>query len=199
MAQAAVYTLGRYGEPRDAVIAALDTGSRAWDFEVIPSARVTRALQGVGQWLAPLAAHHAAVGPDPDALPERDFDQGSWQCGSCSFRTACRPDAASSEPDTDTGDAAPVTAAEALAAVAAYAEAHAALKEPEGAKREALDTLKAWMRQQGQTKQALGGHTVSLVQSHRYAVDYRKLNAALAPEVRAEIVTEQESEYVRVT
>ncbi len=199
VAQAAVYTLGRYGEARDAVIAALDTGSRAWDFEVIPAVRVTRALERVGQWLAPLTAHHAAVGPDPDALPDRDFDAGSWQCAACPFVTTCRPDAVSPEPDTEGDDAPPVTEAKALAAVAAYAEAHEALKEPEGAKREALDTLKAWMRQRGETKQALGGHTVSLVQSHRYAVDYRKLNAALAPEVRAEIVTEQESEYVRVT
>ena len=88
---------------------------------------------------------------------------------------------------------------EARAAVAAYARAHAALKEPEEAKRLALDTLRAWMRQRGETKQALAGHTVSLVQSRRYAVDYRRLNAALPPEARAEIVTEQETEYVRVT
>ena len=45
----------------------------------------------------------------------------------------------------------------------------------------------------------MNGKTVSLVQSTRYSVNYRKLNAVLDPEVRAEIVTESESEYVRVS
>ena len=90
--------------------------------------------------------------------------------------------------DDDAGDA-----------VAAYADAQESLKEPEKAKRAALDTLKAWMRRQGDTKATVNGRTVSLVQSKRYSVDYRKLNETLDPEVRAEIVTESESEYVRVT
>ncbi|MDE0538706.1 MAG: hypothetical protein OXH94_08270 [Rhodospirillales bacterium] len=199
VAQAAVYTAGRYGETRDAVIAAMDTGSRAWDFEVIPSGRVAQALAGVEEWLAPLTAHHAANGRDPEALPERDFRAGSWQCAACPYVTACRRDAGETAPEDAADDAAPVTEAEALAAVAAYAEAHEALKAPEGAKREALDTLQAWMAQQGSGKEALGGRTVSLVRSRRYTVDYRRLNAALPPEVRAGIVTEQESRYVRVT
>ena len=55
------------------------------------------------------------------------------------------------------------------------------------------------MRRQGDTKATVTGRTVSLVQSKRYSVDYRKLNEALDPEVRAEIVTEHESEYVRVS
>ena len=73
------------------------------------------------------------------------------------------------------------------------------MKEPEKAKRTALDTLKAWMRQRGTEKEAIEGRTVSLVQSKRYSVDYRKLNALLEPETRAEIVTEHDSEYVRVS
>ena len=36
VAQAAFYTLGTFGELRDAVIATMDTGSRQWDYEVIP-------------------------------------------------------------------------------------------------------------------------------------------------------------------
>ena len=35
--QAALYTLGQFGEMRDAVIATMDTGSRTWDHEVIPA------------------------------------------------------------------------------------------------------------------------------------------------------------------
>ena len=45
----------------------------------------------------------------------------------------------------------------------------------------------------------MGGRTVSFVTSKRYNVNYRKLNAVLDPETRAEIVTESESEYVRVS
>ena len=41
---------------------------------------------------------------------------------------------------------------EARDAVAAYAEAQDAIKEPEKVKRAALDTLKAWMRRQGDSK-----------------------------------------------
>ena len=83
--------------------------------------------------------------------------------------------------------------------MAAYAEAQDAIKEPEKAKRTALDTLKAWMRRQDDTKATVGGKTVSLVQTTRYSVNHRKLNAVLDPETRAGIVTESESEYVRVT
>ena len=88
---------------------------------------------------------------------------------------------------------------EARDAVAAYSEAQESIREPEKAKRAALDTLKAWMRRKGDAKAAVGDRTVSLVQSTRYSVNYRKLNEALDPEVRADIVTESESEYVRVT
>ena len=90
---------------------------------------------------------------------------------------------------------------EAREAVAAYAAARETMREPERAKRAALDTLKAWMRRRdrGTLKTTVEGRTVSLVQSKRYSVNYRKLNALLEPDVRAEIVTESESEYVRVS
>ena len=70
---------------------------------------------------------------------------------------------------------------EAREAVAAYAEAQEAIKEPEKVKRSALDTLKAWMRRQGDSKATVNGRTVSLVRSTRYSVNYRKLNEALDP------------------
>ena len=87
---------------------------------------------------------------------------------------------------------------EARAAVASYVAARETLREPEQAKRQALDTLKAWMRGRASAKAELGDHTVSLVRSTRYAVDHKKLNALLDPEARAEIVTEQISESVRI-
>ena len=85
VAQAAIYTLGQFGEMRDAVIATMDTGSRTWDFELIPADRLERALQDTSRWLEPLVDHHDLHGPDPDTLPDRDFLEGSWQCRSCPF------------------------------------------------------------------------------------------------------------------
>ena len=87
---------------------------------------------------------------------------------------------------------------EAQEAVKVYTEARQSMKTPEKAKRAALKTLKAWMRRKGDAKTTIAGRTVSLVQSRRYAINYPRLNSLLDPEVRAEIVTERESEYVRV-
>ena len=198
VAQAAFYTLGHYGELRDAAIATMDTGDRTWDYEIIPADRLERALDDACEWLGELAAHHVRNGPDPDALPDRDFSAGSWQCRSCPFLAVCLPGAAEADDETET-EGEEVSDQEAREAVAAYAEAQVAIKEPEKVKRSALDTLKAWMRRQGDSKATLEGRTVSLVRSTRYSVDYRKLNEALDPDVRAGIVTEGESEYVRVT
>ena len=198
VAQAAFYSLGEFGDLRDAVIATMDTGARTWDWERIPAARLERALQDACEWLGELAAHHVQSGPDPDALPDRDFSATSWQCRSCPFLAVCLPGAADAdeEPEIEVEN---VSDQEAMDAVAAYAEAQESLKEPEKAKRAALDTLNGWMRRQGDSKATVGGRTVSLVNSTRYSVNHRRLNEVLDPEVRAEIVTESESEYVRVT
>ena len=198
VAQAAFYSLGEFGDLRDVVIATMDTGARTWDWERIPAERLKRALQGACEWLGELAAHHVQSGPDPDALPDRDFSANTWQCRSCPFLAVCLPGAAEVGEDAET-ETEEVSDDEAWDAVAAYAEAQESIKEPEKAKRGALDTLKAWMRRQGDSKATVGGRTVTLVNSTRYSVNYRRLNEALDPEVRAEIVTESESEYVRVS
>ena len=197
VAQAAFYTLGTYGDMRDTVIATLDTGNRTWDHEVIPAKRLEKALQDACAWLGELAAHHVRNGPDPDALPERDFTASSWQCRTCPFLAVCLPGGAEAEQETEI-EGKEVTDEEARDAVAVYAKAQDAVKEPDKAKRAALDTLKAWMRRRGDTKATVNGKKVSLVQSTRYSVNYRKLNSLLDPEVRADVVTESESEYVRV-
>ena len=198
VAQAAFYTLGEFGDLRDAVIAAMDTGARTWDHEVIPAHRLERAMQDACEWLGELAAHHVQNGPDPDALPERDFSANSWQCRSCPFLAVCLPGAAEVDAEEEIEEQ-EVTDREAQEAVAAYSKAQESIKEPEKAKRGALDTLKAWMRRQDDTKATFNGKTVSLVRTTRYSTNYRKLNEALDPETRAGIVTESESEYVRVT
>ena len=197
--QAAFYTYGKFGGwPRDAVIATMDTGGRTWDYEIIPADRLERALDDACKWLGELAAHHVRNGPDPDALPDRDFLSSSWQCRSCPFLAVCLPGAAEADDETEV-EGEEVSDQEARDAVAAYAEAQESLKEPEKVKRSALDTLKAWMRRQGDSKATLEGRTVSLVRSTRYSVNYRKLNELLDPDVRADVVTEGESEYVRVS
>ena len=201
VAQAAIYTLGQFGEMRDAVIATMDTGSRTWDFELIPADRLERALQDTSRWLEPLVDHHDLHGPDPDILPDRDFLEGSWQCRYCPFLDICQPGrGAEEEADTSGHLEVPVvTDEEAQEAVKVYTEARQSTKTPEKAKRASLATLKAWMRRKGDAKVTIAGRTVSLVQSRRYSVNYPRLNSLLDPEVRAEIVTERESEYVRVT
>ena len=184
VAQAAFYTLGEFGEIRPAVIATMDTGSRTWGWERIPADRLDRALQDVCTWLGELAAHHVLNGPDLDALPERDFSANSWQCRSCPFLAVCLPgsDSEDDEPENEEGE---VSDEEARDAVAAYAEAQDAIKEPERAKRAAKATV--------------GGRTLNLITSKRYSVNHRRLNELLDPDVRADVVTESESEYVRVS
>ena len=199
VAQAALYTYGLYGEARDAVLAVMDTGARAWDTEVIPAERVEHALERTREWLAPLGAHYATHGADGETLPDRDFEAGSWRCQSCPFLATCLPGDAEEDTEASEDEDPEVSDEEAREAVASYVAAREALREPEGAKRQALDTLKAWMRPQGAAKAELGNHTVSLVRSTRYAVDHKKLNALLDPEARAEIVTEQTSTSVRVS
>ena len=198
VAQAAFYTLGAFDDLRDAVIATMDTGSRVWDYEVIPADRLERVLQDTCAWLGDLGAHHALNGRDPDALPDRDFLSNSWQCRSCPFRDICLPGAAEVDAEEEI-EREEVSDQEAQDAVAAYTEAQDAIREPEKAKRAALDTLKAWMHRKGDAKATVNGRTVSLVRSTRYSTNYKRLNAVLDPEVRADIVTESESEYVRVS
>ena len=198
VAQAALYSLGEFGEMRPAVIATMDTGNRTWDWERIPADRLEKAIQDACEWLGELAAHHVQNGRDPDVLPERDFSANTWQCRRCPFLAVCLPGMAEATEETETEEK-EVSDEEAKDAVAAYAEAQESIREPEKAKRAALDTLKAWMRRQSDTKATVGGKTVSLVQSTRYSTNYRRLNELLDPEVRADVVTESESEYVRVT
>ena len=70
-------------------------------------------------------------------------------------------------------------------------------------KRGALKTLQHWLQQKGESKARLEGsakqRTVGMVTSRRYSVDHQRLNALLEPAQRAEIVTEQVSEYLRVS
>ena len=204
VAQAACYSVGLYGEVRDIVIATLDTGSRQWDHEVIPAARAERAWDAACDRLSALAEHHEACGPDPEALPERDFDVSDWQCRRCPYLNLCQPGEAANEADEDDLEPTePVSDEAAQAALRDYEQAQSQIKASDQDKRTALKTLQHWLQTKGESKARLEGsaktRTVGMVASRRYAVDHQRLNALLEPEQRAEIVTEQVSEYVRVS
>lgn len=201
VAQAALYAYGLFEEPRNAVIATMDTGSRQWDTEVIPSERVEAAMESVSYRLRELADHYSRYGQNPDALPERDYRVGTWQCAHCPFLNICRPGTAEEESSAQQpeDEGKEVSFDEMRAALRSYKEAQEAIREPEKAKRLALDTLKAWMQQRGLGKTTVEGRSISLVQTRRYSVDYRKLNELLDPQDREEIVSEHLSEYVRVS
>ena len=91
VAQAAFYSLGEFGDLRDAVIATMDTGGRTWDWEVIPAKRLERALQDACEWLGELAAHHVQSGPDPTRCPTGTSPPQAGNAGAArSWRSACR-------------------------------------------------------------------------------------------------------------
>ena len=87
-------------------------------------------------------------------------------------------------------------------ALAAYESAMNARQDAEQARREALDVLEAWLKKRGTDHATLPGQAkerlVKLVRTTRRSVDYEKLDVALDPETRAEIVTERVWEFVRV-
>ena len=130
VAQAACYSLGLYGECRDVVIATLDTGARQWDYEVIPAARAERAWRNASGRLEALAEHHALSGPDPEALPNRDFTASDWQCQRCPYLNLCQPgEAALRQRPTPTPEPAePVSDEAAQEALREYEQVQARLR-----------------------------------------------------------------------
>ncbi len=205
VAQAACYSLGLFGEHRDVVIATLDTGSRKWDHEVVPAERVERAWNRTGGWLGSLADHLHANGPDPDILPDRDFEATDWQCRSCPYLDTCQPPIVDTSPAEASADAPaePVSDEEAQSALWHYEEIAELIKSLNADKRESLATLERWLTAQGVGKAHLDGRdkarTVGMVTTKRYKVDHKRLNSLLDPEQRAKIVTESRSEYLRVS
>ena len=205
VAQAACYSLGLFGECRDVVIATLDTGSRRWDYEVIPAERVELAWHRAGDRLGELADHFEVNGPDPDLLPDRDFAATDWQCHSCPYLDTCQPPVPKvtpAEASTDTPTE-PVSDEEAQSALWHYEEISELIRSLNADKRESLEVLDRWLATQGATNAQLDGRdktrTVGMVSTKRYKVDHKRLNALLDPEQRAEIVTESRSEYLRVS
>ncbi|MCY3923231.1 MAG: hypothetical protein OXG27_12690, partial [Chloroflexi bacterium] len=152
--------------------------------------------------LEALAEHHQLHGPDPEAPPERDFSASDWQCQRCPYLNRCQPGGAGEAAD-DAEPAEPVSDETAREALRQYEQVQGRIKSLEADKRGALQTLQHWLQGKGERKARLEGsaktRTVGMVQSRRYSVDHTRLNMLLEPEQRAEIVTEQVSEYLRVS
>ena len=91
VAQAAFYTLGEFGDLRDAVIATMDTGNRTWDYEVIPAKRLERALQDACAWLVslPLTTSKAGLTPTRCLTGTSPQPAGNAEVAP-SWRSACR-------------------------------------------------------------------------------------------------------------
>ena len=163
-----------------------------------------QALERASEWLGQLGAHLVRSGPDPDALPDRDYSVADWQCKSCPFLNVCLPgDAAEAEgepePAEDAEPKEPVTDEEARNALHEYEEIQDTIREFEDEKKWVVERLRVWLGQQGVDKAKLQGRektrSVGMVRTTRYSVDYKRLNNLLDPEARSEIVTE----YLRVS
>ena len=141
-----------------------------------------------------MVAHLVLNGPDPDALPDRDFSATSWHCRSCPFLAVCLPGTAAEaggEGDVaeDAEPAAPVTDEEARNALHEYEEDPG--HDPGVRGREAVGGGKASGlagaagRGQGEARRAGEYPLREHGESRRYSVDYRRLNNLPDPDVRA--------------
>ena len=153
----------------------------------------TRYSQFGDHFLSVITDHVAGNGHNSSNLPPSR--NGSFESD------VREPDHGAAAESTDT-DGAGVSDDDARMALAAYESASEAMRESKLARRQALDTLESWLRKRGLDQATLPGpdkeRSVELVRKTRRSVDYEKLNAALDPETRAEIVTERVSEFVRI-
>ena len=199
VAQAAIYTMGLFGEARDAAIVTMDTGSRTWDYEIIPARRVLEAYENVCSRLAKLGEHHDRHGRDAQVPPERDFDEDSIQCRYCPHRNTCRPAPAGSGPERDVDV---VTEDEAMYALHRYEEIQEMLGGVWDERKRMIATMEKWLRQQGVKKATLQGQnrmkSLSMEQTAKYTVNHKRMNEFIHPDIRRHIVTEDTSESLQV-
>ncbi|MCY4654556.1 MAG: hypothetical protein OXC95_15490, partial [Dehalococcoidia bacterium] len=160
VAQAALQSMALFGEVRDIVIATLNTAETVWDTETVPAERARRLADLAAEHLAKLTVHRDANGLDPDALPERDFGAESRQCQSCPFLKVCDPPRETEEDEDE--DPEFISNSEAEAAVETYINGRNTENEGKAQKKKAAALLHAWMKQNGDKKVRIAGHSVSL-------------------------------------
>ena len=186
------------------VIATLDTGSRRWNYEVIPEGRVERAWERACRRLDALD-HYEALAPTrtrcPNATSQRPIGSAAAAPTSTPANPAVRLSPKRTSRKWKLRTPSPTTTRKRRCVE--YEQVQRQLKSLDTDKRSALKTLQHWLQRKGEPKARLEGRektcTVGMVTSRRYAVDHKRLNALLESDVRAEIVTEQTSEYLRVS
>ena len=83
-AQAAVYSLGIFGEYRPVAIATMNTDERRWDTEVLRAHSLEAALVRTDDRMREFVRT-----VDAGETPAPDFEKDYWKCGGCVFRTLC--------------------------------------------------------------------------------------------------------------
>ena len=196
-AQAAVYTLGIFGEYRPVVIATMNTDERRWDTEVLRPGSLANALARAEDRMREFVAT-----VDAGEMPAADFERGYWKCGGCVFRTLCNETREDEVEDVKETTANSVTQEELQQALLAYEKAHAAGKPKKGAQ----DVLRRFMVEnnlelievEGSVKTRKVKYAASA--TPRISVNQKKLRQLLSDEAYAEVVTESAaSPSLRVT
>ena len=186
-AQAAVYSLGIFGEYRPVAIATMNTDERRWDTEVLRAHSLEAALVRTDDRMREFVRT-----VDAGETPAPDFEKDYWKCGGCVFRTLCsetREDAVE-EPGVETAEKT-VTQEEFQQAMLAYERAHEAGKP----KKNAQDILRRYMVENNlELMEVEGAKKTRKVKlaggGARISVNQKKLRLLLSDEAYAEVVTE---------
>ena len=196
VAQAALASLGIFGDNHDVVIATLNTAERVWDTEVVPAERASEIGNEAIVWLRALSAHRDEHGLAPDSPPDRDFTSDEFQCRTCPFLSDCDPPGPALDDEDDDEF---ISDSEAEQALAEYIEMRDLTNEPNKRKTAAGKILTAWLRQNEDIKTKLSGRNITLSPRTNYSYNRKLLNELLEPSLRKKIIKESVSYSARVS
>ena len=188
-AQAAIYTLGIFGDYRPVVMATMNTDERRWDTEVLRPGSLENALNRTDDRMRGFVRQ-----VDAGEIPTPDFEKDYWKCSGCVFRTLCsetREDAVEETAEEAAPVENPVTHEEFRQALLAYEKAHTAGKP----KKDAQDTMRRYMAENGlEVAEVEGAEKTRKVKvvagGPRISVNQKKLRLLLSDAAYAEVVTE---------
>ena len=196
-AQAAIYTLGIFGDYRPVVIATMNTDERRWDTEVLRPGSLENALNRTDGRMRGFVRQ-----VDAGEMPAPDFEKDYWKCGGCVFRTLCNESREDEVEEAEEPPADPVSEEEFRQALLSYEVAHEAGKPKKGSQ----DIMKRYMTEnnldlmevEGAEKTRKVKYAASA--TPRISVNQKKLRLLLSDEAYAEVVTESAaSPSLRVT
>ena len=197
VAQAALYSVGLFGEVGDVFVTTMARDDGEMRVERIPAERAQIAYENAMKRVAEIGKMAVR-----DEVPEPEFEQGDAKCMSCPFRTKC----GNAEVPAQPGEGG-LTDEEIELELKKWAEANkSAVKSSSPAsksKKAASDTLKAHMIAAGDYERdmVLNGVTyrMKLSESPGKEIDLEALNELVAPEIREQIVVEKLNRSFRVT